>query len=86
MNKLTLYLTDDRDPYSFFYQCRKFLWLFFIKESDFMMLKKEQKLRVDFRGFPTMLMDHFDMCKSEKQAANSINMGECYFFSLFGKS
>lgn len=49
-----------------------------------MMLKKEQKLRVDFRGFPTMLMDHFDMCKSEKQAANSINTGECYFFSLFG--
>jgi hypothetical protein len=43
---------------------RKFLWLFYIKENDFMMLKKEQKLRVDFRGFPTMLMDHFDMCKS----------------------
>ena len=40
-----------------------------------MILKKEQKLRVDFRGFPTMLMDHFDMCKSDKEAANSINIG-----------
>ena len=40
-----------------------------------MILKKEQKLRVDFRDFPTMLMDHFDMCKSDKEAANSINIG-----------
>ena len=49
-----------------FYSYRKFLWIFWIKENDFMMLKKEQKLRVDYRGFPSMLKDHFDMCKSDK--------------------
>lgn len=37
-----------------------------VRETEFMALKNDQQLKVDYRGFPEMLYAHLNICQSQK--------------------
>lgn len=44
--------------------CRLFLWSFYVRESEFLSLKTQQSLRVDFYGFPEVIIEHLNYCSN----------------------
>jgi hypothetical protein len=51
-----------------------------LKESDYMSLRNEQKIKVDFSGFPEMLVQHFGFLDNEKESQGS---NQTFFYCIF---
>lgn len=49
-----------------------------LKETDYLALRSEQKIKIDFSGFPEMLVQHFGFLENEKDAAS-----QTFFYSVF---
>lgn len=47
-----------------YYIVRLFLWSFFVRQSEFLNLKNQQSLKVDFHGFPEVIMTYLNSCKN----------------------
>jgi hypothetical protein len=45
-----------------------------------MSLRNEQKIKVDFGGFPEMLVQHFGFLESEKESQGS---NQTFFYCIF---
>jgi hypothetical protein len=65
-----------------FILCRLFLWSFFIRETDFLNLKTQQSLRVDFHGFPELITEYLCLCGEAEKEIN-IQEKKSAFFIVF---
>jgi len=54
------------------YPSSLFLYTLDISETDFLHLKNEQSILVDFQAFPSKLIEMFDLCLASSASSDKI--------------